>query len=623
MADAWGIEEYYDDVEGRRHRVSPDTVAALREVIGTPPQDGDGRDDPQTLVRRRGDRVGPAELVLEDGAELRIGDVLPPDLPFGYHILRRGGEETAHRLIVGPGRCHLPGRRAWGWAAQLYATRSRDSWGIGDLADLGRLARWAADECRAGFLLVNPLHATAPVAPIQASPYFPASRRFRNPVYLRVEEVPGAGRAGADLQEAAARGRELNRRRHIDRDAVWRLKLAALEAIWRCAPPGPEFDQWRARQGDGLREFATWCTLAEQYGGNWRIWPQEYRHPAGPAVGRFAREHADRVRFHAWLQWLTERQLTENASGVTLIQDLPVGVDPGGADAWSWQDLLAQGVSVGAPADEFNTEGQDWGLPPFVPWKLRRAGYRPFADSIRATVAAAGGLRIDHVMGLFRLWWVPSGAGAGQGAYVRYPAADLLDIVALESHRAGALVIGEDLGTVEPGVRETLAEYGVLSYRLLWFEQDDPATWPEHAMAAVTTHDLPTVAGLWDGSDLEAQRRLGLEPNEESSGAVRRRLARGGGLDAGAGGEEAVLAAHQLMARAPSVLLSATLDDALAEPERPNIPGADDQRPNWCLALPVPLEELQSAPLPRKLAAVLAEPRARPRDGREPGGEAP
>ncbi|WP_217707785.1 4-alpha-glucanotransferase [Nonomuraea rhodomycinica] len=529
-----------------------------------------------------------------------------PTSPSAITCCGAAGDETAHRLVVSPGRCHLPARRAWGWTAQLYAARSRESWGMGDLADLRRLARWSAEECGAGFLLVNPLHATAPVTPVQPSPYFPASRRFRSPLYLRPEDVPGAAEAGVDLAEAAARGRELNERRLIDRDEVWRLKSGLLEKIWRRSRPGAEFEAWLAGQGPGLEEFATWCVLAERHGPRWRSWPAEYRRPDGPAVGRFAREHAERIRFHAWLQWLTDRQLAAATAGMPVIQDLPVGVDPDGADAWSWQDLLAQDVSIGAPADEFNTAGQDWGLPPFVPWKLREAGYRPVVESIRATIASAGGLRIDHVMGLFRLWWIPSGAGAGQGAYVRCPADDLLDIVALESHRARAMVIGEDLGTVEPGVRETLAGRGMLSYRLLWFEDADPAAWPEQAMAAVTTHDLPTVAGLWDGGDLAAQRRLGLHPNEESTEAVRRRLAESGGLAAGAGGADAVLAAYQVLARAPALLLTATLDDALAEPERPNIPGADDLRPNWCMALPAPLEELERGPLARRLAEILS-----------------
>ncbi|MFK4041033.1 4-alpha-glucanotransferase [Nonomuraea wenchangensis] len=603
MTDAWGIDHEYEDAAGRHRRVPPETVAALRAVIGVPPDVTGGPGEPETLVMRRGDRVGAADLVLEDGAELRVDGALPPDLPYGYHTLRRPGEDTAHRLIVSPGRCRLPARRAWGWAVQLYAARSRTSWGVGDLADLRRLASWAAG-CGAGFLLVNPLHAAAPVVPVQPSPYYPASRRFHSPLYLRIEDVPGAT-AVLD-EETVARGRALNDRPELDRDAAWRLKLAALEGIYAAAPPGGDFERWRAARGRALEEFATWCALAERHGPSRRAWPAEYQRPDGPAVARFARDHADRVRFHAWLQWLTGRQLAAAAAELPVMQDLPVGVDPDGADAWSWQDLLAEGVSVGAPGDEFNAAGQDWGLPPFVPWKLRRAGYAPFAESVRAAIAASGGLRIDHVMGLFRLWWIPSGESAGRGAYVRYPAGDLLDIVALESHRAGAPVIGEDLGTVEPGVRETLAGRDLLSYRLLWFERDDPAAWPERAMAAVTTHDLPTVAGLWDGGDRADQRRLGLEPNEEGSRALRDALAAHGGLEPDADAAQAVLAAYRLLAEAPSLLLTATLDDALAARGRPNIPGADGLRPNWRLPLPVPLEELERLPLPRELGDLLS-----------------
>src|SRR5581483_11751098 len=290
------------------------------------------------------------------------------------------------------------------------------------------------------------------------------------------------------------------------------------------------------------------------------------------------------------------------------------------------QDLFAPDVTVGAPPDEFNTRGQDWGLPPFVPWRLEDAGYQPFIDTIRATITAGGGLRVDHVMGLFRLWWIPGGSRPADGGYVRYPADALLDIVALESHRAGAVVVGEDLGTVEAGVREAMSERAMLSYRLLWFEDDDPSDWPQTAVAAVTTHDLPTVAGLWDGSDLHSQRRLGLEPNEAATEAIRRRLAAAGRLPAEAEPAAVVIAAHQLLARAPSVLLTATLDDAVAEPERPNMPGADDQRPNWCLALPVTVEGLEQHALARQVASTLAEavnprpppPRAAAKKGHNP-----
>jgi 4-alpha-glucanotransferase len=249
-------------------------------------------------------------------------------------------------------------------------------------------------------------------------------------------------------------------------------------------------------------------------------------------------------------------------------------------------------MSVGAPPDEFNTRGQDWGLPPFVPWKLRQAGYQPFIDTVRAAFRHAGGIRIDHVMGLFRLFWVPPDGGPADGGYVRYPASDLLDIVALESHRARAFVVGEDLGTVEDSVRAELHDRHMLSYRLLWFEPGPPERYPEQALAAVTTHDLPTIAGLWTGSDRDDQRAAGLEPNDESEDQVRRRLQELTGADEDAPVDEVTAAAYRALARAPSRVLLATLDDALGVTERPNLPGTVDERPNWSIALPVPIEEL-------------------------------
>ncbi|HUR75422.1 MAG TPA: 4-alpha-glucanotransferase [Sporichthya sp.] len=586
MTDPFGIDRRYTDAGGTEREISPEVVEVLRGRIGTPPAERPA----SPLVCRPGGEVPAGSVQLEDGGTVDVDGALPPDLPFGYHRLtERDGAER--RLIVGPGRAHLPENlREWGWAVQLYAARSRRSWGMGDYADLGRLTRWSAG-LGAGFVLVNPLNAVAPRVPQQPSPYYPASRRFRSPLYLAVEDVPGAADV-PEVADAAAAGRALNTRREIDRDKVWELKVRALDALWGRRDPGDGFEEWVRGADKSLQEFATWCALAEEHGGGWRSWPAEFQRPGDPAVAQFADEHADRIRFHCWLQYLTQGQLDAATGGLRAIQDLPIGVDPQGADAWAWQELLAPEVSVGAPPDEFNSRGQDWGLPPFVPWRLVDAGYEPFAQTVRASMVAGGGLRVDHVMGLFRLWWVPAGAPASDGGYVRYPAEDLLDIVALESVRAGALVVGEDLGTVEPGVREAMAEHNVLSYRLLWFEQDDPATWPRTAMAAVTTHDLPTVAGLWSGADLELQHKLELEPNVEGTEEMRDRLAKDGGLPDDASDEDAVEAAYTLLARAPSVLLTASLDDAVAEPERPNIPGADGRRPNWSLALPVPLDDV-------------------------------
>jgi 4-alpha-glucanotransferase len=310
-----------------------------------------------------------------------------------------------------------------------------------------------------------------------------------------------------------------------------------------------------------------------------------------------------------WLQWLLDRQLARASECLAMMQDLPIGVDPDGADAWLWQDYMAAGVGIGAPPDLFNTQGQNWGLPPFIPHRLRAAAYHPFIQTIRATMRHAGGLRIDHAMGLFRLYWIPQGAEAKHGAYVRYNADEMLAIVALESQRARAFVIGEDLGTVEEGVREKLSENAVLSYRLMWFEEEPPSKFPVDALAAVSTHDLPTIAGVWTGSDLEAQKKLGLKPNEEGQQQWRDKLL--DQVDAeDAPIDQVIVAAHELLATAPSRILTASLEDALAVEERPNMPSTlNDRWPNWSLALPVDAEAVRCHPLVRKVAGALGRGR--------------
>ena len=299
-----------------------------------------------------------------------------------------------------------------------------------------------------------------------------------------------------------------------------------------------------------------------------------------------------------------DRQLTEASRVIPILQDLPIGMDPGGADAWEWQDLLARGMVVGAPPDAFNADGQDWQLPPFAPASLRGAVYEPFIQTIRAALRHAGGLRIDHVMGLFRLWWIPTGQHPRQGWYVRYPADDLLGIVALESHRAGAVIVGEDLGTVEPGVRQRLALRRMLSCRLLWFEPTGPAEYPELSMASVTTHDLPTIAGLWSGSDEAAQRSIGLTVGNEMH-QLRDHLRQMLGVESDSPIAEVIEAAYRHLARAPSRIITATLEDAQAMEKRPNMPGTIDQWPNWSLALPQDIEMMVEAELPRRIAKAL------------------
>jgi 4-alpha-glucanotransferase len=411
------------------------------------------------------------------------------------------------------------------------------------------------------------------------------------------------------IDRLAAEARALDERRLIDRDRVWELKLAALERLWDSFGGDPDFDRYRDREGRLLSQYAAFCALSEEHGVPWPQWPEDVRHPDATGVSGFVSRRRSRVRFHEWLQWLLERQLASAAMSVRLVQDLAVGFDPAGADAWMWQDALALGMAIGAPPDAFNRLGQDWGLPPFDPWTLRAAGYEPFVRTVRANLRSGGGLRVDHVMSLFRQYWIPAGTDPRQGAYVRYPWEDLLHILALESERAGAFVVGEDLGTVEPFVRHELAKRNVLSSRVLWFEDGGPASFPFHSMASISTHDLPTVAGMWTGADLSAQRRLDLQPDVASVDAIRARVQELLGVADDASLDQVIVAAHRLLAEAPSTVVTASLEDALGVEERPNMPGTVDAWPNWSLALPAPLEQMLSDP--RVLAVVEAmRPRA-------------
>jgi 4-alpha-glucanotransferase len=604
---AWGVDAGYHDGQGGWREAPPSTVEAMLGAMGAEANERPaGEEDAPVRVMVAG-RLRPVEgrwvLHTEDGESMEVDGGLPSDLAPGYHRLERAGDGRMVDLVVSPGSCWLPpDLRTWGWAVQLYAVRSSASWGMGDLGDLRELAGWAADR-GAGALVVNPLHAALPIPSQHPSPYYPSSRCFRNPLYLRVEDVPGA--EGSDLEEAVNAGRALNTRRLIDRDEVWRLKRTALDRLWNGFQGDPAFDGFCAERGSALSGYATFCALVEEHGLPWWEWPNGLRHPEGAGVEGFAKDNQERIRFHQWLQWLVDVQLREAGSEIGLVHDLAIGVDPAGADAWLWQDCMARDMRVGAPPDAFNSQGQDWGLPPFDPWRLRQARYEPFIRIIRAALGHGGGLRVDHVMGLFRLFWIPPDAGPTEGAYVRYPWQDLLGILALESQRAQAYVVGEDLGTVEDLVREQMAEHRMLSSRLLWFEPSPPSEYPTRSLAAVTTHDLPTIAGLWSGADLEEQEELHLEPNVEGTAELRQRLAGWTGMAPDASVDQVVAAVYRLLAGAPSAVVTATLDDALCVEERPNLPGTTDQRPNWSLALPRTLEQIKDDPLVNEVAEAL------------------
>ncbi len=604
--EAWGVSPGYHDIGGTWREAPQSTVRAVLETMdatGPIPPAG----VPVWTVRTNEEAVhlgGRWELHGENGEYERVSGTMPVPPP-GYYDLLNENDGRRVRLIVAPPACHLPpDLRTWGWAVQLYALRSRQSWGIGDFADLRRLGEWSSDH-GARIVLVNPLHAPTPVAPVEPSPYFPSSRCFYSPLYLRVEEVPGADELGDDLQRAAAVGHALNDKREIDRDEVWRIKSEVLERLHARFTGAPEFDDFCETAGR-LREFATFCALAEWYGPDWREWPEDYQHPDSPDVTRYADSVADRVHFHMWLQWHLDRQLAAAGTRAGLVQDLAIGVDPAGADAWLWQDHLAFDMNVGAPPDAFNTQGQDWDFPPFDPWRLRASQFEPFIQTVRAGLRHAGGLRFDHVMGLFRQFWIPRKARPAAGVYVQYPWEELLHILALESYRAGAWIVGEDLGTVEPFVREELASRDVLSYRLLWFEEEPPARYPEHALAAITTHDLPTVGGLWNGTDVERQKSLGVRPNVEGMARLRERLGELAGVGDDAPVEDVTVGAYQRLAEAPSMVVAATIEDPLGVEERPNYPGTLVDT-NWSVALPVPLEEIETDPTVDRVAAALNE----------------
>jgi 4-alpha-glucanotransferase len=568
---------------------------------------------------------------------------IPTDLPVGYHRLvarTDAGDETG-ALMVAPAWLGLPERLgtrpAWGLAAQLYSVRSAQSWGTGDLADLADLAAWGAGY-DAAFVLINPVHAAEPVPPIEPSPYLPTTRRFSNPLYLRVERIPEFAGLDADARGHIGQLAAFARTHPdvLDRDAAWTAKRAALQLVHaRGLAPGRAlaYRAFLRREGAALDDFATWCALADAHGSDWHAWPAGLRHPRSAEVAAFAASNAHRIDFHRWLQGLVDEQLaatqlTARAVGMPLgiVHDLAVGVSPSGAESWSFQDAMATGMSVGAPPDPYAQTGQTWQQPPWRPDRLAELGYAPFRELIRSMLRHAGGLRIDHVMGLFRLWWIPDGAPPTAGTYVHYDHEAAVAVLMIEAHRAAAVIVGEDLGTVEPWVRDYLRQRGILGTSILWFEADEngaplpPERWREYCLASVTTHDLPPTAGYLAGDHVRLRHRLGLltreldvELAEDAAGRdAWLRLAHDRGLlPAGADEVAATAALHRLLGAAPSRLRCLALPDAVGERRAQNQPGTTDEYPNWRVPLagpggePLMLEDVFASPRAAALAAVV------------------
>jgi 4-alpha-glucanotransferase len=560
---------------------------------------------PATIVVRQGARyqTGRGVVRTEDGTRVPVTDLLPTDLPLGWHVLE--AEDREIPLAVTPAK--LPDvPRAWGWMLQLYSVHSKTSWGMGDFGDLATFAREAAG-AGSGVVLVNPVQAIVPTLPVKRSPYSPSSRRFANPLYINVPRTAEFLNASADVRDRVlALAPPLGDL--IEYDAVWSAKREALELLW----PGTVTDL-----APGLRDFATFCALAEVHGHDWRKWPAGLHRPDSPDVVAARRELAPRIAFHAWLQSVCEQQLATareaaHDMAVGIVHDLPVGVDPGGADAWALQDVFASDVRVGAPPDPFGPLGQDWQLPPFRPDKLAATGYQPFIEVVRSVLGHADGIRIDHAAGLWRLWWIPPGEPASRGTYVHYDSEAMTGILALEALRHNAVVVGEDLGTVEPVVTETLHERGMLGSAVLYFNRDyktdghpfyPSETWEPHSMASISTHDLPTAAGFLKAENVRVRAGLGLVKDvdgEYERAAGERRdlvdfLVKEGVLASpDVPDEEIVVAMHAVLTRAHSALRLTSPLDALGADRQPNLPGTEDEYPNWRIPLPVPLESLFS-----------------------------
>jgi 4-alpha-glucanotransferase len=630
LAEAHGVATWYEDWHRLRKDVSAESVVGVLGLLGvdasSPPavasslaevrsRDGLGRLPGTIVVRAGASRPLPAAgtITLEDGSSISDLSEVPADLPLGWHRLEAGGQEIT--LVVVPTELSAP-PETWGWMLQLYALHSADSWGLGDLGDLRTFVGRAGHP---GLVLLNPLHAITPTLPVPPSPYAPSSRRFANPLYLRVSDTAEYRRADPALRTKVDALKPAESEL-IDYSAVWQAKRAALEMLW---PLAGEVD---LTADPGLLDFARFCALAELYGANWQEWPPEFRRPDSPAVQAFT---SDRIAFHAWLQRLIKEQLdavNEAARDmpVGIVLDLAVGTDPSGADGWLLQDVLAEGVHIGAPPDAFNQLGQDWGAAAWRPDRLVETGYAAYRDMLRRIFASAGGLRVDHVAGLWRLWWVPPGMGAAGGTYVHYDPEAMLGILALEASRAGAVVIGEDLGTVLPEVTEGLERMNMLGSAVLWFtrDYDDPdrdylpaAKYPRNALATISTHDLPTAKGFLTGEQVRVRAELGqlAGPVEEETKAADRDRAQlkamlraEGLITAASTDDEVVVAMHEFLARTPCRFVTASLYDVLGELEQPNLPGTVDEYPNWRMRLSLGLEQIAGDPRIARIARILS-----------------
>lgn len=681
LARAAGLLTEWTDYQNHKHVVPAETLRGILERLELPAAtesdcaaslaqlQHEEAELPPLLVARVGERLSlpPAlhasagrsyRIELESGARLDgrldADAALPAITEAGYHRLEVGAQSLI--LAVAPPRCFgiadiAGARRLWGLSVQLYSLPRAGDGGIGDFTGLAQLVRAAAKQ-GADALAISPVHALFAADPQRYGPYSPSSRLFLNPLYADAAAVFGADEVSVGLADGrlAAGFTEREHAELIDWPAAGRGKMALLRQLYARLPQQPQavheaFAQFLARGGAALREHAAFEALHAHFlsrdpaARGWQDWPAALHDPAGRAVAEFARERADELRFHQFLQWLADTSLASaqraaKEAGMTIgvIADLAIGTDAGGSHAWSCRRDLLNGLSIGAPPDLLNAQGQNWGLTTHSPRALRRNGYRPFIDLLRATLRHAGGLRIDHVFGLQRLWLVPHGADATAGAYLRYPLAALYGLLALESWRHRAIVIGEDLGTAPPGFREQMAAAGLLGTRVLGFERDhdlfiEPARWPAETVAMSSTHDVATLAGWWRARDLDWRARLQLFAKDSTEAAQRAARTRdrqalwdafahagvaNGALPAESEASAVIPPAAAYLARTPARLALVAVEDLLGLEEQVNVPGTSEGHPNWRRRLPMRADELLDAP--QAAAVVKVMRRDRPRE---------
>jgi 4-alpha-glucanotransferase len=626
-------------------------------MVGGVPPDAAG-----TLMSEALDQLARAygillDYVSETGETRLISDETKRGLLAAMGVAAATDEDIASALRQAPppapasqplARCYLPPwlehEHVWGISCQLYSLRSARNLGIGDFADLAVLAEIAAS-AGADFIGLNPLHALFTADAGRFSPYSPSDRRMLNWAYIAIDRIAGSEAALAELKPEALASLRLPG--IIDYAQVCALKLELLKRLFRSATQDlAELRQWRQNAGQVLQHFAVFEALSEWlvsqgHSAGWRGWPAAYQDPASATVADFAADHAEDVTFHCWLQWLAHEQLAAaqrhaRAAGmrIGLYLDLAVGSAPDGAATWMDRELVVPGARIGSPPDPMNDRGQDWGLAPIAPATLVARNMAPLDEILAPLMAHTGAIRIDHVMALQRLFWIPSGLDARGGGYVGYPLDRMIEVLANASHRSRCMVIGEDLGTVPFGFRDAMREAAVQSYRVLWFERDGehflpPFRWPAEAMACISTHDLPTLAGWWAGSDIALRQELGKLPPEQigpmqQARAQDRRLlldslAHHGGLTPGsyevdppgAIAPEVVTAAHRLLARTPSRLMVAQIEDLIGVAEQVNLPGTVYEHPNWRRKLPLTLQQIAEDPLFLGVTAALREERPR------------